>query len=88
MTLLFSLRGEMLKTKRTAALYFTLVGAAVVPVTFLMNVMTDGIKDVRKDPLNATFKLLAEANGLAIFPWFVILVCTLLPQIEYRNNTW
>lgn len=88
MTLLLSLRAEILKTRRTAAFYFTLVGAAVVPVTYLINVMTDGIESTRKDPLNAIFKLLAEANGLAIFPWFVILACTLLPQIEYRNNTW
>jgi hypothetical protein len=27
-------------------------------------------------------------NGLAFFPWFIILICTLLPQIEYKNNTW
>jgi len=27
-------------------------------------------------------------NGTALFPLFVILICTLLPQIEYRNNTW
>ncbi|MEI9947362.1 MAG: ABC transporter permease [Chitinophagaceae bacterium] len=25
---------------------------------------------------------------LCIFPMFVILICTLLPQIEYRNTTW
>ena len=27
-------------------------------------------------------------NGVALFPLFIILICTLLPQIEYRNNTW
>jgi len=27
-------------------------------------------------------------NGLFFFPWFIILTCTLLPQIEYKNNTW
>lgn len=88
MNLLISLRAEILKTRRTAALYFTLVGAAVVPVVFLLNVMTDGLDSTRKDPLNAVFKLSGEMNGLAFFPMFIILVCTLLPQIEYRNNTW
>jgi hypothetical protein len=42
----------------------------------------------RKDPLNGVFKLLAEMNGIAFFPWFIILICTLLPQVEYKNNTW
>lgn len=88
MNLLISLRSEILKTKRTAAFYFTLIGAAVIPFTFLLNVLMDGISDTRKDPLNSIFKLESEMNGLAIFPMFVILVCTLLPQIEYKNNTW
>jgi hypothetical protein len=88
MNLLVSLRSEILKTKRTAAFYFTLVGAAVIPFTFLLNILMDGISETRKDPLNSFFKLESEMNGLVIFPMFVILVCTLLPQIEYRNNTW
>src|SRR5215203_7500463 len=88
MNLLISLRSEILKTKRTAAFYFTLVGAAVIPFTFLLNLLMDGIEDTRKDPLNSILKLHSEMNGLVIFPMFVILVCTLLPQIEYRNNTW
>lgn len=89
MNLSISLRSEILKTKRTAAFYLTLVGAAAVPVIFLLNVlMSDGFDGSKKDPLNSLFKLNAEANGLAFFPWFIILLCTLLPQLEYRNNTW
>jgi hypothetical protein len=88
MNLLISLRSELLKTKRTASFYFTLVGAAVIPVTFLLNVLTEGIEETRKDPLNAIFKLGFEMNALVIFPMFVTLICTLLPQIEYKNNTW
>jgi lantibiotic transport system permease protein len=88
MNLFISLRSEILKTKQTASFYFTLIGAAVIPVTFLLNVLMDGIEETRKDPLNAIFKLGSEMNGLVIFPMFVILICTLLPQIEYRNNTW
>ena len=88
MNLVISLRSEILKTKRTAAFYFTLIGAAVIPFTFLLNVLMDGIEDTRKDPLNSIFKLQSEMNGLVIFPMFVVLICTLLPQLEYRNNTW
>ncbi|GAA4329569.1 ABC transporter permease [Flaviaesturariibacter amylovorans] len=88
MKLAIALKAEMLKTKRTASFYFTLVGAAVIPFTFLLNLIVDGLDDTRKDPLNSIFRVASEMNGLVIFPMFVILVCTLLPQIEYRNNTW
>lgn len=91
MTIATSLRSELLKTKRTAALYFTLIGAAVVPLLLFFNVLSDGLPDKErsvKDPLNALFKLTTEMNSLAIFPLFIVLLCTLLPQIEFKNNTW
>ena len=90
MNLLITLRSEILKTKRTASFYLTLIGAAIVPAIFLLNVLLDenGMDSTRKDPLNNIFKLLSEMNGAAFFPWFIILICKLLPQIEYINNTW
>ncbi|WP_207492526.1 ABC transporter permease [Aridibaculum aurantiacum] len=90
MNLLVSLRSEMLKTKRTAAFYFTLFGAGVVPFILLLNITfdDDAMDATRNDPLNGIFKLVAEMNALVIFPMFVVLICTLLPQIEFRNNTW
>ena len=90
MNLLISLRSELLKTRRTASFYLTLIGAAVGPVIFLLNVLLDEdeLDGTSKDPLNALFKILSEMNGVALFPFFIILICTLLPQIEYRNNTW
>lgn len=90
MKLLTALRAEMLKTKRTSSFYFTIVSAAFIPAIFLLNVLTGGgdVNTIRKDPLNAIFEMGAERSGIVLFPMFVILVCTLLPQIEYRNNTW
>jgi len=89
MNLLISLRSELLKTRK-ASFYLTLIGAAVGPVMYLLNVLLDEneIDPSEKDPLNAIFKILSDMNGTALFPLFVILICTLLPQIEYRNNTW
>ena len=90
MNLLISLRSELLKTKRTASFYLTLIGAAVGPTLFLLNVLLDEgeLDGTSKDPLNAVFKILSDMNGIALFPLFIILICTLLPQIEYKNNTW
>ena len=89
MNLLISFRSELLKTRK-ASLYLTLIGAAAGPVMYLLNVLIDEneIDPSEKDPLNALFKMLSEMNGTALFPLFVILICTLLSQIEYRNNTW
>lgn len=90
MSLLISLRSELLKTRRTSSFYLTLIGAAAGPVMFLLNVLLDDdeLDGMSKDPLNGLFKVLSEMNGVALFPLFIILICTLLPQIEYRNNTW
>jgi hypothetical protein len=91
MNLSISLRSEIAKTKRTAAFYFTLIGAAIIPFIFLVNALFNGFageENVPKDPLNKMFSMSMEMTGLLIFPLFVVLVCTLMPQIEYRNNTW
>jgi lantibiotic transport system permease protein len=90
MNLLISLRSEFQKTRRTASFYLTLFGAAAGPVIYLFNLLLDEgeIKSLEQDPLNALFRMLSEMNGVAFFPLFIILICTLLPQIEYRSNTW
>ncbi|RYG40689.1 MAG: hypothetical protein EOO01_26785 [Chitinophagaceae bacterium] len=91
MSLLVSLRSEVLKSKRTAALYFTLIGAAVIPFILLFSIVGHGLPNeerASKDPINALFKLSSEMTGLAIFPLFIVLICTLLPQIEFKNATW
>lgn len=90
MSLLVSFRSELRKTTGTASFYLTLIGAAVGPVIYLFNVLLDEgeLDGISKDPLNGLFKILSEMNAVALFPLFIILICTLLPQIEYRNNTW
>lgn len=86
--LLTSLRSEILKTRRTAAFYFTIFGAACVPLIFVVNVLFDELDSTRKDPFNSIFKLCAEMNAFVFYPLFAVLICTLLPQIEFKNNTW
>lgn len=90
MNLLISLRSELLKTKRTASFYLALIGAAVGPVVFMLNILLDEgeAEGLKNDPLNKLFKILSDMNGAALFPCFIILICTLLPYMEYRNNTW
>ena len=89
MNLIISVRSEIRKTKRTAAFYLTIIAAALIPFIFLLDVSFGGVsQENRKDPFNA---LIREGYGflsILVFPMFIFLLCTLLAQIEYRNNTW
>lgn len=89
MNLLISLRSEMLKTKRTATFYFTIIAAALVPLVFLLDATFGEIQsENRKDALNGVYAAGSQALGMLIFPMFIVLLCTMLAQIEYRNNAW
>ena len=90
MNLLISLRSEILKTKRTASFYLTIGAAAFGPLMTLLDIMIDeGIPPGdRNNFFNKLFLEKFQMTGLLAFPIFIILICTLLPQIEYKNNTW
>jgi hypothetical protein len=89
MSFLKSLRSEILKTKRTAPLYFTLAAAAFAPFMSILDVLLDGVEtDNRKDIFNDMLINKFQMTGLVALPIFLILACTLLSQIEYKNNTW
>jgi hypothetical protein len=90
MNLLPALRSEFLKTKRTASFYLAIVAAAFGPLMTLLDIMLDeGIPaSARNHFFNKLFIDKFQMTGLLAFPLFLILICTLLPQIEYKNNTW
>ena len=89
MSLLISLQSELLKTKRTVALYFTIAAAAFAPFMSMLDIVLDGIeKEHRKDIFNELFTTKFMMTGAVLLPWFIILISTLLAQIEYKNNAW
>ncbi len=89
MSLVKSLRSEIIKTKRTAPLYFTLAAAAFAPLMSTLGLFLEGVEDYQnKDIFNHMLIKKFEMTGILALPIFLILICTLLPQIEYRNNTW
>lgn len=89
MSLLISLRSEILKTKRTAAFYLALGAATFGPFASMLDLTLDGI-----DPGSRNFlfsKMLVEKFDMSaamMLPIFIMLACTLLSQIEYKNHTW
>jgi lantibiotic transport system permease protein len=89
MNLLISLRSEILKTKRTPAFYLTLVAAAFAPFMSMLELIFEGVHVEEKDViLNKMFTVKYQITGFLVFPFFLMLICTLLPQTEYKNNTW
>ncbi|RYY85861.1 MAG: hypothetical protein EOO15_15925 [Chitinophagaceae bacterium] len=88
--LLHSLRSEFRKTKRTASWAFALFAALFVPAIFmLVGFGTDGVDpQTMKDPWRSMLSKGFMIFGGAVLPLFTILCATLLPQIEYRNDTW
>src|SRR5215213_6100697 len=91
MSFTISLQAEVLKTKRSASFWLTIIAAAMMPVLFLLAHYfkpEGGLKVLAEDPWGTQFLWAWQAINFFIFPMFIILICSLIPQIEFKNNTW
>jgi lantibiotic transport system permease protein len=91
MSFTISLQSEVLKTKRSASFWLSILAAAIMPVIFFLAFYfnpVDSSKGLHKDPWGTYFMWGWGVLNVFIFPMFVILICTLIPQIEFKNNTW
>ena len=93
MSLAISYQSELLKSKRTAAFWMSLIGAAFIPVIFFLIYLSKPDKvgpmlHVAPDPWAVYIMYGWNALSSFLFPMYIILICALLPQIEYRNNAW
>lgn len=84
-----TLRAEFLKTKRTSLTYFTLLAAVFVPTIMLLDNL-DGTpsKNLKADPFWAFYSEGWMYIAFLILPMFIVLISTLLLQIEHKNNAW
>ena len=92
MSLLISIQTELIKTKRSASFWLSFIGAAIIPIIMiLMYTLGEGEKryeHYQKDAWNTHFMEGSQVFAAFLLPMFVILICSLIPQIEYKNNTW
>lgn len=91
MSFAISARAELLKTKRSASFWLSIMAAAMMPVILFLAYYfkPDGsLKNLQADPWKVHFGWGWEAFSFFIFPMYIILICTLIPQIEFKNNTW
>jgi hypothetical protein len=89
MNLLIALRSEILKTKRTAAFYSAILAGVFGPFASMLDLVFDGVpKEDRNIILQKIFTSKFQMTQFVMLPLFIILICTLLPQTEYKNNAW
>ena len=82
---------ELLKTKRTASFWLSLLAASFLPLIFFLAYTLnseEAIEDFKGAPWKMHFKFGWDVLGAFLFPMYIVLICTLIPHIEYRNNTW
>lgn len=91
MSLLSSTSAELLKTKRTASFWLSIAAAGFIPAIFLFAFATNqarSIKTLGTEPWGSYFYYGWQSLSSFLFPMYVILICTLIPQIEFKNNAW
>jgi len=84
-------KAEFLKSRRTAAFWLTVVGAAFIPIVSSIRLVARPdhfIPAFKKDPWQLLINDNWQAGSFFLLPMFVILLTSLVVQIDYRNNTW
>lgn len=90
-TFLISLRTEFLKIRRSAALWLVFLGSGFLPVIFFIMYVTKPdvfIKRLGSNPWQGHILQAFEGASFFLWPMFIIVVASLVTQIEYKNNTW
>jgi len=91
MSFIISTQAELLKTKRTSSFWLPITGAAFIPLMLFISFFAgdDASKAaVLKDPWTKYLSMGWELFCVLLLPMYIILVSTLITQIEYRNNSW
>jgi hypothetical protein len=90
-TFIINTKTELWKCRKTAAYWITIIGIAFIPL-FLMLAYIVNPKDLEGDlgpnQWAGHIKLTWQSAAALFFPFYVVLVTSLVVQIEYRNNTW
>src|SRR5205809_2124295 len=87
MNLIISIRAEILKTKRSASFWLSILGATVIPLIFFL-VYAMKPAESYSNTWGIHFLQGWQVFNAFLLPMFVILICSLIPQIEYKNNAW
>jgi lantibiotic transport system permease protein len=90
-TFLINTKTELWKCRRTAAFWITIIGGAFIPLFLMVAYISfpkDFLGDLGNDPWGNHMKMNWQSAAALFFPFYTIIVTSLVVQIEYRNNTW
>lgn len=81
---------ELIKLKRTSALWLTLAGAALLPAAFFIGYLNriDGMLAAQGNPWTILFAQEWRMLSFLLLLLYVILVTSLLIQVEYKARGW
>lgn len=91
MSLVIATRAELIKSKRSAAFWLSFIGSSFIPVIFFLIYTLKPERNYGRLAMAPWQLHLAEgwqSFSAFLLPMFVILTCSLIPQLEYKNNTW
>ena len=91
MSFIISLQTELFKTKRTSAFWICVIGAAFIPTVYLLLFLLnpkETIQDMGPRPWAVFINRAWQIFCVFVLPISIILLTTLVTQIEFRNNTW
>ena len=91
MSFAIAIRAEMIKNRRGAAFWMCLIGSSFIPPIFFLTYVLKPERNYSRmaaHPWEVHFQSGWQAFSLFLLPMFVILSCSLIVQVEYRNNTW
>ncbi len=91
MNLHISFRSELLKISGRPTLFLMIILCLLLPAVMIIVFDSDSIDDFKildGDPWTQYFLNGTKPMGFVFLPFFILMTCTLLPQLEYRNNTW
>lgn len=74
-----------------ASFWLSLLGAGFIPAIYLIAYILkpDGAsRQLGEAPWNVHFFMGWQGVGFFLLPMFVVLLCALVTQIEFKNNTW
>ncbi len=91
MSFLISTRAELIKTKRSSSFWICVLGSGFIPLIFLLTYTLAAEKNyprLQVFPWRIHFGQGWETFSFLLLPMFIILICSLIPQIEFKNNAW
>src|SRR5437762_11281848 len=91
MSFVISARAELIKTKRSASFWICVLGSGFIPLIFLLTYTLAPEKNyprLQSFPWGIHLNQGWQAFSHLLLPMFIILICSLIPQIEFKNNTW